>query len=282
MPGIPRVLLEVPEMSQLLNLTYDDYGDGIGSQIERDLIKIEPIYLWFRHNPSASLLFSASYLIIVFVLLRIMQDRPGFELKGPLALWNGFLAIFSIYGVCRCAIYAFWEGWRYGFHQAICRGRITSPDEALWEVLFTASKVLEFGDTFFLILRKRPVTFLQVYHHAIVLIFSWYSTAYDNALKTVFGSLNVAVHSVMYTYFSLTAAGVSIPRSIARCITMLQMGQFVAGILIICSAIFFKTTIGCDGPFQGYFLSIAIYISFLILFHNYFAQSQKRHAKKQS
>ncbi|CAG0890249.1 unnamed protein product, partial [Cyprideis torosa] len=227
MAGKPRVLLDIPEMRDLLNLTYDDFGSGGGSQIERDLIDIESLYFWFRRNAGASLVLSTVYIIAVILLVQIMRDRPGFELKRPLALWNGLLAIFSSYGVYRYTIYFFIEAWSYGFHQAICRARLTSLDQALWDMILTFSKVVEFGDTFFLIFRKRPVTFLQVYHHAITLIFCWYSTAYDSSVKTVFGSLNLAVHSLMYTYFSLTALGVSIPRPIARCITMLQMGQFV-------------------------------------------------------
>ncbi|CAG0903284.1 unnamed protein product [Cyprideis torosa] len=282
MTGKPRELLDIPEMKDLLNLTYDDFGSGGGSQIERNLFHIQPLYLWFKHNPSVSLVFSTAYLIAVFLLLQIMRDRPGFELKRPLALWNGLLATFSIYAVYRFTIYMFLEGWKYGYYQMVCRGRLTSPDQALWEVIFISSKVVEFGDTFFLIVRKRPVTFLQVYHHGITLIFCWYSTAYDNSVKTVFGSLNFAVHSFMYTYFCVSALGVSIPRSIASCITTLQMGQFVAAIVAICSAIFFKTNVGCDGSFLMYCISITIYVSFFILFRNYFAQSQKRRAKKES
>lgn len=44
---------------------------------------------------------------------------------------------------------------------------------AFWGTLFSLSKVIELGDTAFIILRKQPLIFLHYYHHATVLIYTW-------------------------------------------------------------------------------------------------------------
>ncbi|CAG0890691.1 unnamed protein product [Cyprideis torosa] len=249
---------------------------------EQELLVVERafdvihLYLWFREHAWISVVMSAFYLTTVFVLMKIMKNRPGFELKGPLIVWNSVLAIFSVIGTYRTAFFAVKEMFEFGFHQSICRGRIFAPVERLWEVLFTASKAVEFGDTFFLILRKRPVGFLQVYHHSTVLMFSWYSVAYDNATKRLFASMNFTVHSVMYTYFALKAVGMSIPKFISKSITTLQMSQFALGIFITCSAFLFKVTTGCDSPAVFILLNIIMYISMLGLFRDYFKRSYTR------
>lgn len=70
------------------------------------------------------------------------------------------------------------------------------------------SKVMEFGDTFFIVFRKSPLPFLHWYHHVSVCIFAWYAlTTEPSALSTWFAGMNFAVHTVMYTYYACRAFG---------------------------------------------------------------------------
>ncbi len=43
----------------------------------------------------------AAYLIIVFQGKAFMEKREAFDLRGPLAVWNGFLSLFSTIGMFR-------------------------------------------------------------------------------------------------------------------------------------------------------------------------------------
>lgn len=45
------------------------------------------------------------YLVVVFGGKAIMENRKPFDLKGPLALWNAALSIFSFIGMCRTVSY---------------------------------------------------------------------------------------------------------------------------------------------------------------------------------
>ena len=79
---------------------------------------------------------------------------------------------------------------------------------AVWGWVFALSKILEFGDTAFIVLRKTPLPFLHWYHHITVCMYTWYAlTPSPSALSNWFGSMNYTVHTVMYTYYALRASG---------------------------------------------------------------------------
>ena len=60
-------------------------------------------------------------------------------------------------------------------------------------------QIVELGDSYFLVLRKRPLTFLQYYHHALTLIYCWGVYAEEPVYNRIGTLFNLAVHSVMYT-----------------------------------------------------------------------------------
>jgi hypothetical protein len=73
-------------------------------------------------------------------------------------------------------------------------------------VFFLLSKFWELGDTAFIVLRRRPVTFLHVYHHSTVLLFTYYMstmTETTTGLLPQFMAINYTIHALMYTYFTL-------------------------------------------------------------------------------
>ena len=93
-----------------------------------------------------------------------------------------------------------------------------------WGWLFTLSKVLELGDTVFLVLRKRPLTFLHVYHHCTVLLCCWYGTAIVSPISRWYATMNYFVHSIMYTYFAAQVLRwFSISKGLAMTITAMQV-----------------------------------------------------------
>ena len=129
------------------------------------------------------------------------------------------------------------------------------------------SKVVEFVDTMFLILRKRPVIFLHWYHHAATCVYVWYLVSVDNAMKTLAMGMNLSVHSIMYTYYALRAASFQVPQYIAIGITMAQILQMILGALGgIFGWLFYIFGPGCDTTNLGSFFSLTIYISYLYLF----------------
>lgn len=57
--------------------------------------------LWMGENWSISLYASIAYVILIFAGQRFMRDRPAFQLRGVLTLWNIGLALFSMIAFVR-------------------------------------------------------------------------------------------------------------------------------------------------------------------------------------
>ena len=94
---------------------------------------------------------------------------------------------------------------------------MAEPSLALWGWLMTLSKVVELGDTIFIVLRKSQLSFLHWYHHITVLVYTWYAiTPRPSALSIWFSSMNYTVHTIMYTYYALRASGYKIFSRVAK------------------------------------------------------------------
>jgi hypothetical protein len=94
---------------------------------------------------------------------------------------------------------------------------------AFWALVFTTSKLAEFGDTFFLVVRKRPVIFLHWYHHAMAIFFAYYNYTNAIAIARWFMAINFAVHSIMYSYYTARAMSIRVPKIISMSITAIQV-----------------------------------------------------------
>ena len=99
----------------------------------------------------------------------------------------------------------------------------------LW--LFYASKVLDFVDTFFIVIGKKwkQLSFLHVYHHTTIFLFYWLNgrVNFDGDIYLTI-VLNGLIHTIMYTYFLAATFGYRSP--LAQSLTTMQMIQFLTGI----------------------------------------------------
>ena len=107
------------------------------------------------------------FLAMVYFGQKLMKDRPAFDLKYVLFAWNMFLSIYSLLGTIRSATEA-WEIFKkYGFEGTVCVPLFKNHPFNIWAFFFLYSKFLEYGDTLFLILRKKPIIKLHLLHHSI-------------------------------------------------------------------------------------------------------------------
>lgn len=65
------------------------------------------------------------------------------------------------------------------------------------------SKVFEFGDTAFVVLRKQDLKFIHYYHHVVTAVGWWYMYPYYEPVQMWFVVMNSFVHSLMYPYYAL-------------------------------------------------------------------------------
>lgn len=128
-----------------------------------------------------------------------------------------------------------------------------------------------------------PLTPAARYHHITVFIFSWYAISGLTAQVHWFGSLNYTVHALMYTYYGLKACGYKLPSSLAKSITALQLSQMFVGIFV--NGVAFRAELRgqtCTFYWDIFYLAVAMYVSYAVLFMNFFYQRYIRKASQKA
>ena len=201
-----------------------------------------------------------------------MRFRNRYELRGLLCFWNVFLALFSTLAFLRMAPELRHVWYHSGFKATFCDlATYYEPPNLLWVYLFTLSKVLELGDTVFIILRKQPLYFVHWYHHITVMVYVWYSSVTWMAPGRWFISMNLGVHSLMYTYYAMKSMRVHVPRCISMTLTCTQISQMAVGLAVNILAYLVRLRgEKCEQSDESMYLCLAMYASYLVLFIHYF------------
>lgn len=231
---------------------------------------------WISRNWHLSVYLTALYLIAIVVGQWMMSARRPLHLNRLLIAWNVAFAIFSAIGAYLYLPVMLAGWWTGGYTAMVCdlpvyqRERLTQ-----WAVLFTWSKVAEFGDTAFLILRKRRVIALHWVHHAATCVMCFFGVHNTPAFTVQCLALNYAVHALMYAYYAGRAAGFRIGPSWASWITRLQIGQMFADIWAICWSywVMEHTARPCYNDPALIYPALVTLCVFAALFVNYFIRS---------
>ncbi|EHH64975.1 very long chain fatty acid elongase 3 [Macaca fascicularis] len=214
------------------------------------------------------------YLLLIPVGQNYMKERKGFNLQGPLILWSFCLAIFSILGAVRMWGFMGTVILTGGLKQTMCFVNFVGNSTVkFWSWVFLLSKVIELGDTAFIILRKRPLIFIHWYHHSTVLVYT--SFGYKNQVPAGgwFVTMNFSVHAFMYTYYTLKAANVKPPKMLPMLITSLQILQMFVGAIVSILAYIWRQEQGCHTTMEHLFWSLILYMTYFILFAHFFRQT---------
>jgi len=232
-------------------------------------------------GPWTTILMMLGYLWFVKVLgPSFMKNRPAFELRGPLLVYN--IALIALNG------WFFYTGcWitNYGLDSWKCQSvdQTSHSYVDLYKInvgwLFLMSKFVDFCDTVFFVLRKKDsqITPLHVFHHACMPFFCWIGVKFaPGGNSGFFPFVNAGVHTVMYTYYLLS----TFPRVRPylwwkKYITQMQMIQFV---LVIVHSIYSMAIPGCQWPRVFMYLSIFNAFLFLGLFYSFFRKTYDANA----
>lgn len=230
---------------------------------------------WHQQYWLISLPLSLIYILAVYYGVQFMKNRKPFNLRYTLGIWSALLGIFSIMGSYYFLPEIISKLYNDGFHKAVCDNTYKSDKKYMfWAWLFTWSKVFEFGDTLFIILRKQKLTFLHWFHHAMTVICVFAYFPFNLSINRWTGSMNYAVHSLMYSYYSLKAFRIFIPRFIAFTITISQIAQMFIGFYIACYIFLQKQSNRLCSMSKGQSIfSVTIYTFYFILFLNFFIRT---------
>nr|QIA97821.1 fatty acid elongase 2 [Tinca tinca] len=220
-------------------------------------------------------LLTISYLLTIYLGTKFMKNRPAYSLKNVLLLYNFSITVLSFYMLVEL-ISAVWSaGYRLqcqALHEA---GEADiRVAKVLWWYYF--SKLIEFLDTVFIVLRKKnnQISFLHVYHHASMFNIWWCVLNWIPCGQSFFGPmLNSFIHILMYSYYGLSTIP-SMHKYLwwKRYLTQAQLVQFVLTITHTVSA----WVVPCGFPlgclkFQTFYMCTLV-----VLFVNFYMQTYKK------
>uniref|UniRef100_A0AC34FL87 Elongation of very long chain fatty acids protein n=1 Tax=Panagrolaimus sp. ES5 TaxID=591445 RepID=A0AC34FL87_9BILA len=172
-------------------------------------------------------------------------DHEGFLLKAV-----GFYLV-AIFG-----IKYFMKDHTYTHITELQTGKVAG----YWTFLWVVSKIPEFVDTFFIVLRKKPLMFMHWYHHALTGYYAFVNFYGDNAHMIWIVWANYFIHFCMYGYYMLRALHFRIPPQVAQAITLAQMVQFLISLasMVHLTVLYYTTTQHLAFTFRG--ISIAAFM----------------------
>lgn len=176
--------------------------------------------------------------------------------------------------------------YKHGFFFSICNEKAwTQPLVFLYYCAYI-SKFLELTDTFFLVLRKKPLQFLHCYHHGATAVLVYTQIVGRTSISWLIIEINLLVHVTMYYYYYLVAKGIRVPWK--KWVTRFQIVQFFADLGFIYFAVytevayrlkFYKACMGhCSGHPLAAFCGLATISSYLVLFIVFYHNTYKKNA----
>jgi len=211
------------------------------------------------------------YVPSIALLHCAMRRRHAFDLTTPLLLWNASLSCLSFYGFSVLLP----RLWNVDFIHSITSLDYANQHYGYIVFLFNLSKFPEMVDTVFLVLRKRPLTFLHVFHHLSVATYCSSTLLYPTPLGYWYALMNTFVHGVMYGYFALE-------KQLKRCtyfhpmaLTILQIGQMYWGLALNVLYLFQPTTVFDRTTVYHAVYGTLMYGSYLAMFCRFFAEKYR-------
>jgi hypothetical protein len=220
-----------------------------------------------------------AYLITIFSIKMFLRDRKPFTLERPLSVWNAMLAGFSTLGVYYMTPPLYRVIRDHGISRKLSYpmdkwvpldtythiSELETGIAGYWQFLWACSKIPEFIDTLFIVLRKKPLITMHWWHHISSCYSAFVMFSAGNAFHFWCAYLNYAVHSVMYTYYCLRSMGFLCPPQVAQIITFAQIIQMMAWNAVYTHLIFLILTTNEALAYSGYALFCAIFTTNTLL-----------------
>ncbi|XP_055695701.1 elongation of very long chain fatty acids protein 7-like [Lutzomyia longipalpis] len=163
---------------------------------------------------------------------RFMESRKPYELKAILIIYNTLQVLANIWLGLYATYHSYWRGgWNF-FCEPIRQDFSPQGYRVAFVVYcYYLLKVTDLLDTVFFVLRKKynQITFLHVYHHAMMVFGTYIASKFAIAgHASMLGIVNCYVHAIMYMYYLISSFKPDMKKSIwwKKHITHVQMIQF--------------------------------------------------------
>lgn len=237
---------------------------------------------WFAvGSPVEGIVICLIYALFVTLIgPKLMKNRAPLDIRNIMVVYNLGMVALSTYMVYLFLMGGWLTSYTFGC-QHLDTSQSAQAMTMVWACyVFYLSKYVELLDTIFFILRKKfhLITFLHVFHHAIMPCSWWLGVKFTpGGMGTFHALLNSFVHVCMYTYYGLAALGPQYQKYLwwKKYITKIQITQFI--LVTIHSSQMFLTD--CSYPKFFFYIIFSYAIIFLALFSNFYVQAyrKKRH-----
>ncbi|XP_058124489.1 elongation of very long chain fatty acids protein 4 [Anopheles ziemanni] len=257
-----------------ISVQYKNFSEGADPLIDS----------WtLMQTPTPILSITGLYLLFVlWIGPRWMERRKPFELKHTLIVYNALQVVVSTW----FCLQPFFTGIFTKYLSATCEGSMTGVSKELQLTVWNGAwmylmlKIVELLDTVFFVLRKKQnqVSFLHVYHHTIMVLFTWFYLKYIPGMQAAFiGVLNSFVHIIMYSYYLIAALGPRYQKYLwwKKYMTTLQLLQF--GIML-CYFVLINS-MQCHVPRALTYFFVSNITIFLFLFINFYRKAYQNRPK---
>ena len=191
-------------------------------------------YWLTRGGPLSVLTFMTLWLLFVTKIgPKLMANRKPFSLRWLMFAYNILMTVTNAYFFVmflKLMDYQLLTDFQFPSREDTSPHIMRCIDVGM---VYGYTKYVDLLDTVFLVLRKKEshLTFLHLYHHFMVPIFGWLGAKVAPTCPpaAIFALLNTPVHTMMYSYYALSALGPTVHRFLwwKRYITVAQILQFV-------------------------------------------------------
>lgn len=218
-----------------------------------DRIVSQRVYEWTL-QAWVPVAFSIIYYIVAHGANKFTGAKRGVSSGTDLTKGDGLLAkALRILVISHNAFLAVYSGWTFinmlpvvgnflyvgarsagfeGLKLALCSIPTNTVTLAPYAWLFYISKYYEVVDSMILVIKGKPVSNLQSYHHAGALLAMWIAYRYQSQAVWVFVTFNSGVHTAMYSYYFSSAMKLPFPSTLKRNLTTLQIAQITSGVIL--------------------------------------------------
>jgi len=227
-----------------------------------------------------------TYLAVIFGGQKLMADRKPMKLRPLFMLHNILLSTGSLWLLALMLEQVVPIIYRHGFFYSICHVDAWTPQMVTLYMVNYYFKYWELVDTCFLVVKKKSLQFLHVFHHTATAVLCYSQLNGRTSVSWFVIALNLMVHVVMYYYYFTTTMFPGYKPWYKRLLTSMQISQFVLdlGIVYFASYSYFAAeytlnlpTMGtCTGTEGAATFGCLLLTSYLLLFIAFYQKTYKQ------
>ncbi|KAI6162191.1 GNS1/SUR4 membrane protein [Pisolithus thermaeus] len=271
--------------------------DTIPPYLKRWIVGESPLSTW----PAVTTAL-AVYLATILGIQELMRNGPPRKLNALFRCHNAFLTVGSFLLLALIVEEVVSLYLASGFYSAICSESSWTSKLEFYYMVNYYFKYIELLDTVFLVLKKKPLSFLHVFHHSATALLCFTQLNGKTSISWVVISLNLFVHVIMCEfdwfdtfrfihkgvdyYYYATAGGAKIWWK--RYLTTMQIVQFVIDLSIVYFGTYQRFAHShctwlphidnCAGTETAALFGCGLLSSYLVLFINFYVQTYRKPA----